>query len=293
MIDIGVKVEVGKLKLYKLHHEDQLVEAVANSITEGMQQEPSEANSSPEDGSLAEPAILKNARTEVAEALREIWKLPDEERRGAVKRLIRRWHPDRQGPEKSFATEVMRFLLNEVERLNKDERIDNDQVSVIDSCRAPKFSENFREPPNRNKAQRWMRQAEIDYDAADYLFRSHIEAYYSFTCFHCQQAVEKALKALMFAKGLIERGDLEAHNVLVLADRAQKVDSRLCGIPSKVKIIDTYIGRTRYPDCYDDENSIPAEKFTIQDAQDALLKAGEILELLREVMEKPDAEFVP
>ena len=250
-----------------------------------MQLESSETNYTPEDGSPVEPGILEDAKEEVAEALREIFsKLPDEERSGAVKRLIRRWHPDRQGPEKFFATDVTGFLLNEVERLKKEERTNNYEVSV-DCCRAPEISEYLPEPADRNKAKRWMRQAQIDYDAANYLFQSHNEPYYSFTCFHCQQAVEKALKALMFAKGLIKREDLAAHDVLDLAYRAQKIDSRLCGIPSKVEIIDTYIGRTRYPDCYDDENSIPAEKFTAENAQHALSETGEILELLQQVMD--------
>ena len=285
MIDIGVKVEVSKLKLYKFHKEDQLVEAAANSTTESMQLVPSEANPTPEDGSLAEPAILKDAKKEVAEAMREIWKLPDQERRSAVKRLIRRWHPDRQGPEKTqFAADVTIFLRNEVERLKKVERTNNYQDSV-DCCWASDISEYLHEPLNRNKAKRWMRQAQIDYGAANYLFQSQNVAYYSFTCFHCQQAVEKALKALMFAKGLIERDDLAAHDVLALAYRAQKIDSRLCDIPSKVKIIHTYFVRTRYPDCNDDENSIPAEKFTAKNAQHALSKAREILELLQQVMD--------
>ena len=59
-----------------------------------------------------------------------------------------------------------------------------------------------------------MKQAKKDLNVANHLFQSEDdeeESYYSYTCFNCQQAVEKALKALMFANGRLKKTDLEVH----------------------------------------------------------------------------------
>ena len=146
------------------------------------------------------------------------------------------------------------------------------------------------EPANPDEAKRWMRQAQKDFDTAGYLFRSEEETYYSSTCFHCQQAVEKALKALMFAKGRLKKSDLEFHDVLTLAYRASGIDASLHAIPGMVSVfhVQRYYIKTRYPQ-YRRGNlfvePIPAEMFNQIDADQALANAREILQLLSEAMD--------
>ena len=146
------------------------------------------------------------------------------------------------------------------------------------------------EPANPDEAKRWMRQAQKDFDTAGYLFRSEEETYYSSTCFHCQQAVEKALKALMFAKGRLKRSDLEFHDVLTLAYRASGIDASLHAIPGMVSVfhVRRYYIKTRYPQ-YRRGNlfvePIPAEMFNQIDADQALANARNILQLLSEAMD--------
>ena len=268
-----------------------------------------------------EPATLEEAKREVADALKEIWQLPESERSSAIKRLIRRWHPDKNKHRESFANEVTKFLLNEVERLKKGgvpgyhpEAENSSQPSrgpPGPTWDGPNFQDFFQryhertrrrghrewqdedredEPANQGEAKRWMRQAQRDLNTASYLFESEEETYYSSTCFHCQQAVEKALKSLMFAKGRLKKSDLEGHDVMALAYRASEIDRHLCVIPEMVRIIHVqkYYIRTRYP-IYrrgvSQFDSIPAEMFTERDADEALSNARGILQLLDQVME--------
>ena len=243
------------------------------------------------------------------------------DRASAIRRLIRRWHPDRNQDRQTFATDVTQFLLNEVERLERggvpgyhpDE--DNSHQSASEpTWDGPDFREYFRahgerakrrrqrrdekrhanedvtEPANSKKAAQWMRQAEKDFDTASYLFRSDEEPYYSYTCFLCQQAAEKALKALMLAKGLLEKSDLNSHDDLGLAYRASGIDPCLRAIPEMVKVMHVrkYYIKTRYPfytrEDYCGDDTIPSELFSQDDADEALAKTREILQLLRQAM---------
>jgi HEPN domain-containing protein len=283
-----------------------------------------ETGNSTQNSGPPEPATLEDAKKEVAEALKEIWQLPESERSSAIKRLIRRWHPDKNKHRESFANEVTKFLLNEVERLKKGgvpgyhPKSDNSNQSPRGPSRprpsrptwddGPDFSEFFNryggrarqrqrqqqryrerqdtdsedEPANREEAERWMRQAEDDLDATGCQFES---AHYAQACFYCQQAVEKALKALMFAKGRLQKSDLDVHDVMTLAYRAATMDHpRLQAIPEMVTRIQEYYIDTRYPHYQRgfSQASIPAEMFTQIDADDAISKAREILLILRQ-----------
>ena len=348
-IDIGeeLPVEVSKLKLYKFDRDEQIPAGPTNSGNERLEIIPHEDDSKNKSGSNIpdptppEPVTLEEAKREVAEALKEIWKLPVSERSSAIKRLIRKWHPDKNMHRESFANEVSKFLLNEVDRLknggipgyqpdtdsSKKSRMDRpssgssrrtssrtssrqskkpssssseptwdgpDFKDYFDNCRGRRKgrtrgnggwqdADNENEPANRNEAERWMRQAHDDLDGADCLFRN---AHYSLTCFHCQQAVEKGLKALMFAKGRLKKSDLEAHDVMALAYRATGMDRRLQTVPRMVERITRYYLNTRYPEYQRGffRSSIPAETYSQEDAADAITNAKEILRLFQQVL---------
>ena len=278
-----------------------------------------ESSDSREDPAPREPVTLEEAKREVAEALKEIWQLPESQRSSAIKRLIRRWHPDKNKHRESFANEVTKFLLNEVERLKKggvpgyhpeasnqpsggpprrpswptwDDDTDYDKYfnkygerQKQQKSRRPNWKEpdNEEEPANQIEARRWIRQAREDSEAAGCLFEN---AHLAFACFHCQQAVEKALKALMFAKGRLKRSDLEAHDILALSYRASQMDPSFRAIPNMVAAMHGYYIKTRYPHyqrglC---QNIIPAEMFSHQDAENAISKAEEILQLIEQVL---------
>ena len=282
-----------------------------------------ERSGSREDPTPREPVTLEEAKREVAEALKEILQLPESERSSAIKRFIRRWHPDKNKHRESFANEVTKFLLNEVECLKQggvpgyhsktsnqppggpprgpprkpprptwDDGTDYDKYfkkyrerQGRQKSRHPNWKEpdDEEEPANKIQARRWMRQAQEDSEAAACLFEN---AHFAFACFHCQQAVEKALKALMFAKGRLKKSDLEAHDILALAYRASQMDPSFRVIPNMVAAMHGYYIKTRYPHyqrgmC---QNTIPAEMFSHQDSENAISKTEEILQLIEQVL---------
>lgn len=331
-IDVGQEepIEVSKLKLYKFDRDGTKVKKEKKtSSTELVLYEGPEAESDTteeEKKTTPKPCNLEDAKKEVAEALKEIWNLPESERSSAIKRLIRRWHPDKNQDCEALANEVTKFLFNEVERLKKGgvpgytapgSRRPNSSTGPGSRPRStwdgPDFSDFFRsyqqrarrerqryhdwrgrsqehadetEPANKNEAERWMRQAREDVNAATFLFQSQQTSFYTFTCFHCQQAVEKCLKALLFAKGHIEKSDLDTHDVMSYAYRVSSEDESLRCLPQLVKDIHSYYTKTRYPEYirYFPNERIPSEIYTQQNAADALSKTREILQLIRDVL---------
>lgn len=331
-IDVGGEepIEVNKHKLYKFDRGGtKRKKEASNTCSDVVPYVGAESstNETEDDKTPSKPTNLEEAKKEVAEALKEIWNLPESERASAIRRLIKRWHPDKNPDCVELANEVMKFLLNEVERLKKGGvpgyREPGSQSTPHPSSKprpqsswdGPDFSDfsdffgqrarrqrrrydewrgraddstNQTEPPNRNEADRWLKQAREDLNAARFLFESENRAFYTFTCFHCHQTVEKCLKALLFAKGRIERIDLEKHEVMSLAYRASGEDQSLRRLPVLARqFCDPYYTKTRYPvyKRYSADQSIPSEQFTRQDADTAMSKAREILQLIADVLE--------
>lgn len=48
--------------------------------------------------------------------------------------------------------------------------------------------------------KKWMEMAETDYKVASHLFETYYPKPYEIICYHCQQAAEKAIKALILSK---------------------------------------------------------------------------------------------
>ena len=128
-VDIGEDepIEVSKLKLYKFDRggtkkkKRNVNEEATREVMDVVPYEGPGAgtDSSSENTTSRKSVTLEEAKREVAEALKEIWQLPESERSSAIKRLIRQWHPDKNQDCESLANEVTKFLLNEVERLKK------------------------------------------------------------------------------------------------------------------------------------------------------------------------------
>ena len=68
------------------------------------------------------PESYDEARREILEALRAAWRLPLDLRRKAIHRLFLRWHPDKNPDNPKFAAEMMKFLLEQIERMKKEEQ---------------------------------------------------------------------------------------------------------------------------------------------------------------------------
>ena len=111
----------------------------------------------------------------------------------------------------------------------------------------------------------WLLYSENDLDAAQYLFDRPYRKQVEIVCYHCQQAVEKALKAYLVAHGdeAPKIHDLAALcRLCALYDEAFLAQLEPCGDLS------LYVAGARYP------NKI---EITEQDAKEALHMAGRVL----------------
>jgi len=93
----------------------------------------------------------------------------------------------------------------------------------------------------KENAERWLSFAREDLAAAKSVARDSL---FNQVCFHCQQCVEKALKAL-----IAEKGDVppKTHSVVDLLSFLSESDlpPRLC---LEMRDFDAYYIPTRYPD---------------------------------------------
>ncbi len=106
----------------------------------------------------------------------------------------------------------------------------------------------------KRSPHRWLRQAEADLQAAhDSAQSNHFDS----ACFQSQQAGEKALKALLYLRGVNPR---KTHDVLKLLEQAEKFESDLSNLREEAAFLDTLYLPTRYPDELDSDLA-PADYF--------------------------------
>jgi HEPN domain-containing protein len=91
----------------------------------------------------------------------------------------------------------------------------------------------------RQEAKNWLEQAADDYDGAEYNFKG---GKYFIAAFLCQQAIEKALKALFLCekKGIVP----QSHSLIYLASHTSIPDT----FYSFLKELTPKYVDTRYPD---------------------------------------------
>lgn len=130
----------------------------------------------------------------------------------------------------------------------------------------------------RAAAERWFAQAQADVKAAN---GSVLHQSYEWACFQAQQAAEKALKAPWYSAAQEPWG----HSLvrLVLEFPTPDVRAKLQELLPHAKKLDKLYIPTRYPNGLPD--LIPAEVFTAEEAQTAIVAADEILATARRMIE--------
>jgi sacsin len=75
-----------------------------------------------------QPVSFKDACKEIRMSLNEAWKLPDKEKSKIVKRLLLKWHPDKNPENVPFCTKVFQYIQQCIRRLEEGlTLIDNDE----------------------------------------------------------------------------------------------------------------------------------------------------------------------
>lgn len=94
----------------------------------------------------------KKIFAEITDVLEEAWRLPEERRRKIVKRLVLRWHPDKNLGDETFCTEAFQHIQNEIARLEKEERREGESENHQSSYET--FFNHWRERARQHNAQR-------------------------------------------------------------------------------------------------------------------------------------------
>ena len=116
----------------------------------------------------------------------------------------------------------------------------------------------------------WFEQAEADLRAAE---DSAAAEHHEWSCFQCQQAGEKALKAFLYAQG---RTSIVTHSLRRLAAECLAVESAFTAVDDDARLLDQYYIATRYPNGLD-EDTPPSRYYDRKDAQRCLQSARSIL----------------
>ena len=316
-IDIGEPrlVEVSVLDLYKFDRSGKDIPPVPPELSDSL--EITLFTGDPKDTerrAATRNERLERAKKEIKETLWEAWKLPENERRKVIKRLFLRWHPDKN-PGCDITNDVMQFLLNEIERMEKlfpSSWRDNlrDAKEKGSSQGASGFHDFFNQwnqrarqerqtyntfkrqthqgspyakrstNPQRNEAKRWMKQAREDLTAAKHL-HSQEPKFSALICFLCQQAAEKVFKSALYAASGIAESQLETHDVLNLAYEITELDGSPVDIPLLAAKLKNYYEQTRYPHFHRGD-IIPSDAFTSEQAEEALEIADSLMEKITE-----------
>lgn len=120
----------------------------------------------------------------------------------------------------------------------------------------------------------WMEQAKGELKAAGDLFATSNHAW---CCFACQQAAEKALKAVLEHFGSPTAG----HNLIALVTEVSKFTQMPKEAEVACRILNRYYIPTRYPNAF--PSGAPVHMFNEDDAREALQHAERVISLARAV----------
>jgi len=130
------------------------------------------------------------------------------------------------------------------------------------------------------EARRWLEDAEEDLRVAEDLLRL---GHYAASCFHAQQAAEKAMKAVLYAHAVEARG----HSIQELLARAAEVVSVDVGsLEEAARLLDRHYGPPRYPNLHP---GVPYPAFKLYgrgDAEACLEAARSVLDFARSLLRR-------
>ena len=126
------------------------------------------------------------------------------------------------------------------------------------------------------EASRWLAQAVSDLAFAEVGVR---EGFFAQACFICQQASEKALKALHYRRGARM---VLGHSLVELLDGLLSDHPPLNDLGDAARQLDQYYIPTRYPNGL--PGGVPAESFTLTQATEAVAHASQFIAIARTVL---------
>ena len=316
--------EVGKvvsvLDLYKF------VRTEPKSLEEGQEVVPLDTDSDAARLRAAFPGDeLGRIKREICEELRHIWRLPEDQRKKAIKRLYLKWHPDKN--EHPLATKAFQYLQHQIARLLNGlplEELDVDEDTKYepppswrswwgawdDIARRHRrardrgyggggggggwwwgmggFGGYFTLTPEPERAKVWIKQAAVDMKVLGIVLQQ-VETspeVSGHVCFLAHEVAERALKAGKYATCGLHPESLRYHSLTGHAGALQQEKPSLTpGLQAYAGVLEGYYVTTRYPNQYA-PHSVPADHFTPDQAKDAGRIARLIFDMMKRVVEQ-------
>ena len=126
---------------------------------------------------------------------------------------------------------------------------------------------------SRTEARRWFDQAQADLEVVRTLRSA---GHYAASCFHSQQAAEKALKAVLYSQG--SRVVL-GPSVRDLAQQCEPHEAAFVGVAGEAALLDQFYIPTRYPNGLPSP-AVPSETYTETQAEAAQEATERVLGLM-------------
>ena len=225
-----------------------------------------------------------------------------------IRRLYLKWHPAKNPDKRNIAQQV---FVSEVEKRkgwkinhddlprtarrqkeNSNQEIEDHRSSSVgwggQSFGVPPFpEENLLPEKNAAEGRMWVKQAEINYRSLVVLHsgsRNDPELCAD-VCFMAHQVAEKALKGgKYFVCGLDEK-TLRSHKLTTLAHDLQAARPRETKeLVFHTVPLEVYYLYPRYPNCWPSP-TIPADKYTSHQADEAKHLAEAILNIMKNIVE--------
>ncbi len=129
---------------------------------------------------------------------------------------------------------------------------------------------------NRDEALRWFDQAERDLKVAR---DNRAAGNFEWAAFLSQQAGEKALKAVLWARG---RRPIHTHSAVDLVREAAADHAAVAALEDDAKELDRHYVASRYPNSY--STGAPYQYYADGDAARCIEAAGRVLKTCRETL---------
>ncbi len=120
-------------------------------------------------------------------------------------------------------------------------------------------------------AHTWIEFANYDLKTANWELKGKI---YTSCCYSCQQSAEKALKALILAKGKVAP---KIHSLDRLITEIKKIKIKVSAIEKQAQLLDKYYISARYPGQYGG----PEGLYNESDALSAITAAKSVLQFVQ------------
>lgn len=131
---------------------------------------------------------------------------------------------------------------------------------------------------NLEQGRRWLAQAQQDLTDAGTLLNARS---YASSCFHAQQAAEKAAKGFLYSKGIRA---IVSHSVTRLISECAKNDSSFGEFADAGRELDRHYIGSRYPDFY--AEGAAHEYYTQEMADKCIRYATSILSAVERLLSK-------